>query len=169
MKVLVTTGATVAFEGVIRAVLSETVLSSLVESGYDQLVVQYGHAKSLFEELKSDKNPIQVTGFDFTMEIASEIESSDLVISHAGTGSILDCLTAKKPLIVVVNTDLMDNHQLEIANAFKRGDHLIVSTAQNEQLAGAIKEAGHFNFKPLKQSDGSQVARILYRESGMEI
>lgn len=169
MRVLVTTGATVPFEGVIRAVLSEKVVSSLIASGYDELRIQYGHAKHLFEELKIDNKQLRVTGFDFSMEIACEIESCDLVISHAGTGSILDCLTAKKPLIVVVNTDLMDNHQMEIANAFREGDHLIVSTAKNDELADAVKKAGAFDFRPLEQSDGSQVARILYSESGIEV
>lgn len=34
---------------------------------------------------------------------------------HSGAGSILETLRAKKPLYVVVNADLMDNHQVELA------------------------------------------------------
>lgn len=44
----------------------------------------------------------------------------DLVITHAGTGSLLDALNIENVKIVtVVNTSLMNNHQLEIAEKFE--------------------------------------------------
>lgn len=42
---------------------------------------------------------------------------------HAGSGSIFETLTARKPLIVVPNPLLMDNHQAEL------GDHLAAMQA----------------------------------------
>lgn len=56
--------------------------------------------------------------FPITPNISDEITKCDVVISHAGTGSIMDVLRLSKPLIVVHNEKLMHNHQLEIATAF---------------------------------------------------
>jgi hypothetical protein len=50
---------------------------------------------------------------------------------HAGSGSIFETLTARKPLIVVPNPLLMDNHQAEL------GDHL---AAMNALVRGCGEE-----------------------------
>jgi UDP-N-acetylglucosamine transferase subunit ALG13 len=56
--------------------------------------------------------------FDFTPSLAQHVAAASLVISHAGSGSIFESLSAGKALIVVPNPLLMDNHQAEL------GDHL---------------------------------------------
>lgn len=45
-----------------------------------------------------------------------------------GAGSILETLKLKKPLIVVVNEKLMDNHQIELAEAFHQMNNLYYCT-----------------------------------------
>lgn len=53
-------------------------------------------------------------------KLLSEL-SPDFVITHAGTGSLLDALNIEKvKIITVVNTSLMNNHQLEIAEKFEQ-------------------------------------------------
>lgn len=52
----------------------------------------------------------------------------DLVIGHAGAGTILDTLRNKLPLLVVVNESLMGNHQHEIADAMLEGKYLMKAT-----------------------------------------
>jgi beta-1,4-N-acetylglucosaminyltransferase len=58
------------------------------------------------------------------------ISRSDLVISHAGAGSILESLRLFRPLLVVINTGLMHNHQLEVAQALERGHYLYQTEPQ---------------------------------------
>lgn len=60
---------------------------------------------------------IEYTVYRLKPNIATDIDKASLVISHAGAGSIFESLRAQKPLIIVINTLLMDNHQTEIADA----------------------------------------------------
>lgn len=134
MKVFVTTGAIAPFYDLIQACLDTTVVARLVELGYDELRIQYGKGGEFFSSHVPTVSGITITGFDFTPDIQSEVESSDLIISHAGTGSILDAVRSHKPLIVVANTQLMDNHQLEIANQFSQFGYLLVCKPTQEYV-----------------------------------
>ena len=70
---------------------------------------------------------------------------SELVISHAGTGSIIDTLRVRKTeskrppprLIVMVNDGLQDNHQTEIAQAFESLG-VVTSVASGSELTDAV-------------------------------
>lgn len=67
----------------------------------------------------------------FTSDINSFIHKADIVISHAGTGSIIDTLRLQKNLIVITNDTLMNNHQTEIANEFSLANYCVAfSTSQ---------------------------------------
>lgn len=43
----------------------------------------------------------------------------------AGSGSIFETLTAQRPLIVVPNPLLMDNHQVELGDQLQSMGHLV--------------------------------------------
>jgi UDP-N-acetylglucosamine transferase subunit ALG13 len=59
------------------------------------------------------------------------IAESDLIIAHAGVGTIMSCLSRHKKLIVVPRTEKhgehVDDHQFEIAEEFARKGHLLTA------------------------------------------
>ena len=59
-----------------------------------------------------------------------DIINADLVIGHAGAGTCLDILTNSKPGILVINEQLMNNHQQELALHMKRECYLECCTVK---------------------------------------
>jgi beta-1,4-N-acetylglucosaminyltransferase len=170
MKVLVTTGATYPFKQLIQMALSPPVLECLVSLGYTEVVVQYGvGGEKIYQEglANSQKYKLQISGFDLSPEIHDLIKRCDLIISHGGTGSILDALRASKRLIAVINQDLMDNHQAEIADQFSSRKYLLVSDATPKSLVAALQQTKEFKFIPMPPPEAWQLASIIDEEAGL--
>jgi len=56
-----------------------------------------------------------------------------------GSGTILDALRLSVPLIVVPNSELLDNHQVELAEALAEQEYVV--HGQLDSLAQALKDA----------------------------
>lgn len=120
---------------------------------------------------------IIVYGLPYSAEIYKIINRSDLVISHAGTGSILDTLrsgeskksTKKRPLLVVViNDNLMDNHQEEIARRFERNGYLKSSYPDTSSILSSVEQVLDRQFnKEIPSSYNESFANFLCEVSGM--
>ncbi|MCJ1303953.1 N-acetylglucosaminyldiphosphodolichol N-acetylglucosaminyltransferase catalytic subunit alg13 [Hypocenomyce scalaris] len=138
----VTIGATASFDGLIREALSEPFLEALQEAGYSDLLLQHGKEGGKILEDFTRKNKagskewhgLNVNGFDFNkMGLGKEMKAAKgedantegVVISHAGSGSILDALRIAVPLIVVPNPDLLDNHQEELAKELANQGYVV--------------------------------------------
>ncbi len=52
----------------------------------------------------------------YSPQVQDEITNADLVITHAGAGSVFYLLEIAKPLLIVPNFDRIDNHQRDIAD-----------------------------------------------------
>lgn len=114
--IFVTVGATITFDNLVNRILDKIFLNQLIILGVKKIYIQCGKEY----KYKYEDNSIEIIIFPFTNDPLSYISQSDLVISHGGTGSILDTLRLDKPLLVVPNISLKDNHQLDIVHAFKR-------------------------------------------------
>ncbi|CAH02797.1 N-acetylglucosaminyldiphosphodolichol N-acetylglucosaminyltransferase catalytic subunit ALG13 [Kluyveromyces lactis] len=188
--VLVTCGATVSFPRLVETVLDRSVTEKLKVLGYGRIVIQYGRGFSdtflqlvekhlgLFTEKKScgikvlDKienlkvisvDGIEICGFEFSHDIEKLIANNiDLVISHAGTGSILDSLRVGKKLIVVVNDTLMDNHQQLIADKFEQQKLLWSVHANTEELLRALDRSENEELLKIDNTYNKQFEKLLY-------
>ncbi|CCF58907.1 hypothetical protein KAFR_0F03110 [Kazachstania africana CBS 2517] len=170
--VLVTCGATIPFPKLISCILSPEFIRSLIDNGFNRLIVQFGRGYGLLfgkqlgllkpsEEklssltscqLGSDQvccfkiDNLEIVGMEYSTRIQELIkDSADLVISHAGTGSILDSLRLHKPLIVVINEDLMDNHQQQIADKFEELGYVWSCKPQTSRLIDCLDKSQRKN------------------------
>jgi len=107
--------------------------------------------------------------FPFSNDIGLFISESDVVISHAGTGSIIDTLRLEKPLIVVTNDKFMNKHQEEVADELvKLGccRKMTIEDLKMSQLKDIISEIlyGPENFNKLPECSTTEVEGIIYHE-----
>ena len=84
--------------------------------------------------------------FAFTSSLIPEISEASLVISHAGAGTCLDVLGQGVPHIVVVNEELMNNHQIELAEKLSEEGHLKYCVCPT--LAKTLQEFEPESLKP---------------------
>ena len=135
--IFVTVGST-KFEQLINKVLEHEVLDAFARFNFSRLILQVGNGKhddqnmdlSQQQQIQFQKNRIQVIAYRYKSSIREDLASADLVISHAGAGSVLESLEANKKLIVVVNENLMDNHQLELAEKMYTEGFLLYTNCQ---------------------------------------
>jgi len=81
-------------------------IDQLVRDGVinDDVVCQIGAGSYL---------PKHCDFFTYTKDLDSYFKKADLIVSHGGTGTVLELLSSGKKFIVVANTSLADNHQVE--------------------------------------------------------
>lgn len=106
------------------------VLAALETKGFRAVTVQYGRgprpeccaaddaaaAAAASSSGRSAPTPpphsVRVDAFPFSPSLDAHMRAADLVVSHAGAGSVFEALSQSKRLLVVVNDALMDNHQV---------------------------------------------------------
>ncbi|KAI9006266.1 UDP-N-acetylglucosamine transferase subunit ALG13 [Phycomyces nitens] len=133
MSVFVTVGST-GFDELIQAVTSVSFLSFLELQGYRNLVVQYGSSEAIYTRsiLLPTTINLAVTGYSYKQSIDDDMNQADVIVSHAGSGTLLQALRLdNKKIVVVVNTSLMDNHQREIADAMESKNYVVSTDPSN--------------------------------------
>ncbi|XP_056456429.1 UDP-N-acetylglucosamine transferase subunit ALG13 homolog [Gadus chalcogrammus] len=129
MKTVFVTVGTTSFDELILTIKTPEAVKALKARGYERLVLQVGRG-SVLPGPESGLD-LKLEAFRFKDSISEDIARADLVISHAGAGSCLEALGARKPLLVVVNNKLMDNHQLELARQLHKESHLLYCTCSS--------------------------------------
>jgi len=133
MRVFVTVGST-HFDSLVEAVLQVESLEQLYAKGYRQLVMQIGDSKlGLLPSSSSSTSwttVLEIVVWRYKPSLLQDLREADLVISHAGSGTILEVLRTPKPLITVPNSTLLHNHQEELAKVLHSSGYLIATTVE---------------------------------------
>ena len=135
-NVFVTVGTT-SFDALIRALDDHSVVDVLRDKGYSSLTLQIGRgtyaprniiplgaSRAVLGGAPGTSGEFVVECFDFRPSLEQAMRDADLVVSHAGAGSVFEALGLRRPLLVVVNETLMDNHQVELAEELAGRGHL---------------------------------------------
>ncbi|CAL0312174.1 unnamed protein product [Lupinus luteus] len=163
-RVVFVTVGTTRFDALVRSVDSEIVKQELFAKGYTHLLIQLGRGSYLPSKCEGDDGSLGVDYFTFSSTIAENLRSASLVISHAGSGSIFETLKVGKPLIVVVNEDLMDNHQSELAEELAERKHLYYASPQT--LHQTISDMNLESLIRYSPGDATPVAKHIDRFLG---
>ena len=152
-RVFVTVGTT-SFDALIAATTAPEFANALEKLGFDELRLQVGRGKAPEAE--------GATWFRFAPTITDEMRAADVVISHAGAGSILEALELGKRLVVCVNDALMDNHQAELATALEARGHVVVSTV--DDVADALQRVVATRPAPYERGDAAPFRALVEDE-----
>ncbi|KAH0675325.1 hypothetical protein KY285_023126 [Solanum tuberosum] len=148
----------------IKSNYTPEVKNELFKKGYTDILIQMGRGSYIPTRATAENGSPALDYFTFSSSIADYLKSASLVISHAGSGSIFETLRLGKPLIVVVNEDLMDNHQSELAEELAERKHLYCARPQT--LHKTISDMDPGSLVPYQPGDAKPVAKLIYRYLG---
>ena len=87
--------------------------------------------------------PSNFPWYRFSESIEQDYLKASIIISHGGAGSLYRLLELNKKIIVVPNSDRVDDHQNDIANFLSKRGHVLLANNQNE-LVDLISYANSF-------------------------
>lgn len=126
-KTIFVTVGTTLFERLVAGVTSAQALAWMEEHGFTHLIVQYGKGrKPQVLGSPSTNGKLNIELYDFKPTLTEDMAKADLIISHAGAGTVMECLRIRKRAVIVINDLLMHNHQTELAHAMGSRDYVYV-------------------------------------------
>jgi beta-1,4-N-acetylglucosaminyltransferase len=163
LKTMLITVGTTKFENLIKNIDQEEFYNLLDRQKFSKLIIQKGIGVYIPHKFKSDKlslKNITVEVHELLPNFENIIKNSDYIISHAGAGNVLESLKNKKKLFVAVNDMLMDNHQVELAEALEKDKYIFYI----KNLSNIIHEV-----KSVLESENSDNLLKQYPDFNMEI
>jgi UDP-N-acetylglucosamine transferase subunit ALG13 len=138
---LITVGST-KFDDLVQQVDTPRLLKALKDQGITKVLVQKGRSEYTFTTptfagpatdagLVGSYDGIDVEVFRYRPFLQDVLRTAQLVISHAGAGTILEALAHGRAMVVVPNEKLMSNHQLQLARSLAEEKYLFLVMAQN--------------------------------------
>eukprot|EP01060_Flectonema_neradi_P007349 TRINITY_DN15108_c0_g1_i1.p1 TRINITY_DN15108_c0_g1~~TRINITY_DN15108_c0_g1_i1.p1 ORF type:complete len:374 (+),score=58.45 TRINITY_DN15108_c0_g1_i1:94-1215(+) len=131
---IVTVGST-QFDELIKACDDRCFLKTLKDMGIKKIIIQHGSGKYVVSNIAGCCEVMK-----FSPELPSIVRTASLVISHAGAGTILDCLLNDVRMIVVPNENLMANHQVQLATAL--AEHGLLQWSRTSDLLNELQLKG---------------------------
>lgn len=161
-KLAFVTVGTTKFEALVRAVDSDACLAALRTRGFTKVLMQIGHGEYT---PRAEAAGLSIDFYRHNPQYKQDVARADLIISHAGAGSVMDALSARKKLVVVVNTALMDNHQTELAEAMADGKYCVQTSP--EGLQQVLETADLDALVPYPSPDEDAFPELVDRAMGV--
>lgn len=155
-KCFITVGTT-RFDLLCEYIMKPSILKALKNIGCKEITIQIGN--SAIKPRIFEYDGVKYNLYRFKDSIHGDMKDADLIISHAGAGSCLEALEINKPLLVVINEDLMDNHQLELAEQLHIGGHLYYCTC--DTFENTLMEVDFSILTPFPKPDPSLFIKFL--------
>ena len=122
----------------------------------NEVIVQAGHTKF-------QSSIMQVYDFFNRKAFQSYYEKADFIISHGGTGSIMQGLYLNKKVLAVPRLEKhdehIDNHQLEICKKLGSEKHIMVWN-EKDSISKLLRKIKTFEPEPYKKKEGKIIERI---------
>ena len=116
----------------------------------------------------SKYNPQNIKTIDFVKNIDTFYDAADIVISHAGAGSVFKLLEKNKKSIFVNNYTMKDNHQEDICRFVQDNNYALVldfNLDLNYVLYSLIKK----EFLPYLSSKESSIIENIFNLMNIEL
>jgi len=122
----------------------------------EEVIVQAGHTKY-------ESNNMKIFDYVPKKKLEEYIEKASFIITHAGVGTILDCLKRDKKVIAVPRlskyNEHTNDHQVQIVEEFSK-ENYILSIYEVDELEDAIKSLK--KFKPTKyKSNNKNMVKLV--------
>lgn len=88
------------------------------------------------------------------------------IVGHGGAGTILEALRSHRNILVVINEQLMNNHQLELAEKLAEDNYLQFCGVA--ELLDVLETADLENFKPFPAPNVAGFRDIMNAEMGFD-
>lgn len=122
----------------------------------DKVFMQTGHSAYIPQNCEWQS-------FLTAKEMSEKVASADLIITHGGTGSIINAIKANKPTIAVIRlpqyNEHVDEHQRQIVEEFTK-DGLILGTDNVEDIPELINKAKTYRFANYKSGNSEMLNDI---------
>ena len=161
---------TTKFDTLMTSVDSQTFASAISSSSLTGIVIQKGSSTCTLTTLSSacESLSLPLEIYDYKPSIKADMEGAGAVLAHAGAGTITEVLRMGLPLVVCVNTSLMDNHQEELAHAMEDAGYLIVAPEDNvDAIADAVNRVVSLPLVPFPKPAAHPFAHLLDQELGL--
>lgn len=101
----------------------------------------------------------------YTREVARYYENADVVITHAGAGTVYSLLEMGKTIIVVANSDRIDTHQDDLIR-YVENSHFAQVCRDLSELEGLLLNTASFVAKEYK-TDAFSGAKEICKKLGL--
>lgn len=98
--------------------------------------------------------------YAFKPNLTADMTQAELIIAHCGAGTILEILRLQKKAVCVVNSNLLDNHQIELADEMRTRSLMTIAYSPNN-IIDVLRESDWNKIKLYEKPDSGAFLKEL--------